>query len=97
LPTTLKEDHAANDTVVKQLASHENVMLQSYHTDQAMTNKLQNLKGAEFTNAFLQNEAQDHRKALHAFEEACNQVEDRDMKLYLDETIPVVRAHLEVI
>ena len=39
----------------------------------------------------------DHRKPLRTFEEARRQSETRDMKLCLDETIPVLKAHLEMI
>jgi hypothetical protein len=57
-----------------------------------MKNKLDNLNGAAFDRAFLKHEAMDRRKALRTFEEAVNQ--NRDTKLYVDETIPVLKAHL---
>jgi len=97
LATTLKEDHEANESAVKSLASQQNITLQSYQADDALKNKLDNLNGAAFDRAFLEHEAMDHRKALRTFEEARRQSETRDMKLYLDETIPVLKAHLEMI
>jgi putative membrane protein len=97
LATTLKDDHAANESAVKSLANQENVTLESYHANDALKNKLDNLNGAAFDRAFLDHEAMDHREALRTFEDARNQPENHNMKLYLDETIPVLRAHLEMI
>jgi putative membrane protein len=97
LATTLKDDHEANESAVKSLASEENVTLQSYHANDALKNKLDKLNGAAFDKAFLEHEAMDHREALRTFEDARNQAVNRDMKLYIDETIPVIRAHLEML
>jgi putative membrane protein len=97
LATTLKDDHEANESAVKSLADHQNITLNSYQPDDNLKNKMDNLNGAAFNRAFLEHEAMDHRKALSTFEKARNHTDNRDMKLYVDETIPVLQAHLEMI
>lgn len=97
LATTLKDDHQANESAVKSLANQQNITLKSYEPDQALKNKMDSLNGSAFNKAFLDHELADHRKALRTFEEARSQTDNRDMKLYLDETIPVLKSHLEMI
>jgi putative membrane protein len=97
LATTLKYDHQANETAVKDLASRENVTLQSYRGQPAQMKNLSNLHGTAFDKAFLSREAQDHRQALQQFEAARNEPQSQAMKMYIDETIPVLKAHLAII
>jgi putative membrane protein len=97
LATTLKDDHQANQSAVKSLADEQNITLKSYQPDTALKDRLDGLKGSAFEKAFLEHEAMDHRKALRTFEEARNHTDNQKMKLYIDETIPVLKAHLEMI
>jgi putative membrane protein len=97
LATTLKDDHEANESAVKSLADKQNITLKSYQPDDAVKNKLDNLKGVAFQRAFLEHEAMDHREALSVFQNARKLTDNREMKLYIDETIPVIRAHLEMV
>jgi hypothetical protein len=97
LATTMKDDHEANESAVKAVANQENITLNSYHANHAAMKKLDNLNGSDFNQTFLKMEAQDHRKALQEFEAARGQPQNRDMKVYIDETIPVLRSHLEMI
>lgn len=97
LATILKDDHQANESAVKSLANQQNITLKSYRPDQALKTKMDNLNGSAFDRAFLDHELMDHREALRTFEDARNQSDNRDMKLYVDETIPVLKSHLEII
>jgi putative membrane protein len=97
LATTLKDDHQANESAVKSLADQQNINLKSYEPDKALKDKLDNLKGDAFNKAFLDHELADHREALRTFENARSQADNHDMKLYIDETIPVLKSHLEMI
>ncbi len=92
---TMKEDHKVNQDAVESLASKENVNLSSYKKP-AEDDKLSNMKGAQFDRAFLTNQIQDHRKALREFESARNSITDPAVKMYIDETTPVLEAHLKV-
>ncbi|MBV8774403.1 MAG: DUF4142 domain-containing protein [Deltaproteobacteria bacterium] len=97
LATTLKDDHEANQSAVKSLADKQNITLKSYQPDDALKKKMDNLNGAAFYSAFLSHEAMDHREALRTFQSARDLTSNRDMKLYVDETIPVLKAHLEMV
>jgi putative membrane protein len=65
-----------------------------------MSNKIQqmeNLKGAQFDSALLNGEVRDHEKALRFFEgEKGKFSRDPNVALYVEETIPVLRAHLQM-
>jgi putative membrane protein len=97
LATTLKDDHEANQSAVKSLADKHNIRLNSYQPNKALKNKMDNLNRAAFERAFLEHEAMDHREALRTFEGARRAMENRDIKLYVDESILVLRAHLEMV
>jgi len=97
MATTIKDDHEANDSAVKALAKQENVDLRSYHPNKALKDRLDNLNGAAFNQAFLDSQLKDHRRALHEFEQAKSQPQSRDMKVYIDQTIPVLRSHMQMV
>lgn len=94
--TALKEDHAANQNAVEALANKEGVKLFPYLPDKPKMRELANLKGIQFDKTFLADEVKDHQKALKEFRQARGQVQNPAMKKYLDETIPVLQAHLEM-
>ena len=96
MATTVKSDHEANDAAVKALAKQENVDLQSYHPNKAVKDRLDNLNGAAFNEAFLNDQIRDHERALRFFKEAKDQPQSRGIETYIGQTIPVLRAHLEM-
>jgi putative membrane protein len=94
---TLTQDHKSNQAAVEALAKQKNVTLNSYMADQAEKNRLDNLKGAEFNDAFLKMDVRDHRNALAKFKEArASMSSDPDVKVYIDQTIPVLESHLRM-
>jgi putative membrane protein len=95
---TLRDDHRANENALQTLANQENVNLNNNNnnSNQALKNRLDNLNGGAFNAAFLNNEIREHRMALSEFEQARNQNLSPDMRVYIDQTIPVLRAHLEM-
>lgn len=94
--TTLREDHRANESALETLASQQNVKLDNRDTNKDLRDRLDNLNGGAFNAAFLNNEISEHRMALREFEQARNQEISPDMRVYIDQTIPVIRAHLEM-
>lgn len=96
LATALKEDHAANQTAVEELADKEGVKLFPYLPDKPMMTTLANLKGAQFDRTFLNDMVKQHQKAVKQFEQARGKVHNPELKKYLDETIPVLKAHLKM-
>jgi putative membrane protein len=95
---TLKGDHEANQEAVKALTNQKNVKLNTTpeKVDEDVK-ALDKLNGGAFNAAFLSDEIRDHEKALSEFKTARSQFgEDPDVRLYVDETIPVLEAHLKM-
>lgn len=94
---TIQEDHKANQSALEALASQKKVTLKSYEKNKAAQDELDNLKGAQFNQAFLKMDIRDHEKALAAFRRARSEFSgDPDVLVYIDETIPVLEAHLKM-
>jgi putative membrane protein len=96
MATTITEDHKANQQALEALAKQENVNLKNNDNNSPAYNRLKNLKGAAFNQAFLNDQIRDHERALKLFEEARNQAQKREIKVYIDETIPILRSHLQM-
>jgi putative membrane protein len=95
---TLKGDHEANQEAVKALSSQKNVKLESVPSEiDQKVKALDKLDNGAFNYAFLRDEVADHEKALSSFKSACSEFkEDPDVQLYIDQTIPILKAHLEM-
>ena len=94
---TLTQDHKANQTALEALAKQQNVTLDSYQVNKAEQDRLDNLKGARFNHAFLKMDVRDHKEALAAFKQAkVNFASDPDVKVYIDQTIPILQSHLKM-
>src|ERR1700680_4549031 len=94
---TMREDHKANQSALEALASHKNVTLKSYEKNKAAEDELDNLKGAKFNETFLRMDIKDHEKALASFRRAQSEfANDPDVRVYIDQTIPVLEAHLKM-
>jgi putative membrane protein len=94
---TLTQDHKANELAVEALAKQKNVTLDSYTPNKAEQDRLDNLTGAQFNDEFLKANVRDHKHALVAFKEArANLSGDPDVKVYIDQTIPVLESHLKI-
>ena len=92
---TLKADHQANEQAVEALLREKNLKLEG--TENPGTSSLSNLKGAAFNQAFLTDEVNDHEKAIREFKKARSEMSaDPNMELYIEETIPVLEAHLHM-
>jgi putative membrane protein len=94
---TIRDDHKANQTALEALASQKKVTLKSYEKNKAAQDQLDNLKGAQFNEAFLKMDIRDHEKAIALFRHAKSEFSgDRDVVIYIDQTIPVLEAHLKM-
>jgi putative membrane protein len=94
---TIQEDHKANQAALEALASQKKVTLKSYEKNKAVQDQLDNLKGAQFNQSFLKMDIRDHEKALASFRRARREFSgDPDVLVYIDETIPVLEAHLKM-
>jgi predicted outer membrane protein len=94
---TMRDDHKANQAAVEALASKKNITLKSYEKNQAAQDQLDALKGANFNKAFLDMDIKDHEKAIASFRQAKTALgDDPDSRVYIDQTIPVLEAHLKM-
>jgi putative membrane protein len=94
---TMRDDHKANQSALETLASQKNVTLKSYEKNKAVEDELDNLKGAKFNETFLRMDIHDHEKALASFHRAKSEfANDPDVRVYIDQTIPVLEAHLKM-
>lgn len=95
---TVQGDHQANEDAVTALSREKNVKINGTPgwIDQ-QEKRFENLNGGAFNEAFLNDAIEDHSKALHFFEDEKGKFRsDPDVYLYVQETIPVIRAHLEM-
>jgi putative membrane protein len=92
---TIKGDHEANAEAVSALSRQKSIKLESTNTDKV--NNLKDLKGGAFNEAYLSGQVQGHKEALGTFKSAQSQFKgDPDMELYVQQTIPVLQAHLKM-
>lgn len=92
------EDHRSADRELKALADSKGLRLaRSMGADgQALYNRLSNLSGAAFDNAYVRAMRRDHRKAVNAFEEESRTARDRDLRRWVENTLPTLRDHLQM-
>src|SRR5580704_6438419 len=94
---TLTQDHKANQLALEALAKQKNISLSAYKPNLVQEERMDNLKGARFEHAFLKMDVRDHKQALSEFKEArANLSGDPDVKVYIDQTIPVLETHLKM-
>jgi len=92
---TIKGDHEANAEAVSALSRQKHITIESGNTDSV--NGLKDLKGGAFNEAYLSDQVQGHQAALDMFKGAQGQFkDDPDMELYVQQTIPVLQAHLKM-
>lgn len=95
---TISGDHKANQEAVKALADSLKITLKDYKKNDAANDKMSKLNGAEFNSAFFAMTVRDHNGAIETFKTARSTFKgDRDVQLYIDETLPVLKAHLEMV
>ncbi len=95
---TISGDHKANQEAVKALADSRKITLKDYKKNDAANDQMSKLNGAEFNSAFFAMTVSDHNGAIETFKTARSTFKgDRDVQLYIDETLPVLKAHLEML
>lgn len=85
----------ANQAAVKALADSRKITLNAYKKDTAANDELSKLNGARFNSAFFAKSVRDQKGAIEAFRTARRGFRnDRDMQLYIDQTLPILKANL---
>jgi putative membrane protein len=95
---TLESDHKANEDAVTTLSRQENVTLNGTPASiEVKYKRMESLDGADFNRAFLRDSVKDHSEALAFFEADKRKFRnDPNIYRYVEETIPVLRSHLEM-
>src|ERR1700688_3848225 len=94
---TLTQDHKANQSALESLAKQENVTLDSYKPNKIEQDRLDNMKGPEFTHKFVTANFRPHKEAHATFKKAKVEIAgDPNVKVYIDQTIPVLESHLKM-
>ena len=92
---TIKGDHEANEESVSALSRQKSVKLEGTDTTKVDKSPMRDLKGGAFNEAYLADQVKGHEEALREFESARGQFKgDPDMELYVQQTVPVLKAHL---
>ena len=63
---------------------------------QGMIDKMSKMLGTGFDTRYIEDMVADHEKDIAEFENARGEVTSEDLKKFIDETIPVMKEHLEM-
>jgi len=92
---TMTGDFKANQEAVKALADSRKITLNAYKKDTAANDEMSKLNGGAFNAAFFARSVRDQKGAIETFKTADrNFRNDRDMQLYIGQTLPILKANL---
>jgi len=94
---TIRGDHEANEEAVAALSRQKGIKLEGTNPDKVEKAPMKDLSGGAFNDAYLDEQIKRHKDALSMFESAKgNYKSDPDMELYIEQTLPVLQAHLKM-
>jgi putative membrane protein len=90
-------DHTSANSEVKTLAAKRNVTLPSTPGDEKKRtyDDLNAKSGADFDKAYMKTMVDDHEATIRLFEKASNNVNDTEVKTFVDNTLPKLKVHLD--
>lgn len=90
-------DHEMANRRLKAIASREKVTVpnQMSSTQHSEYQKLQGLSGSQFDHQYMQGQLQAHQKTVALFEQQDKSGENRALKTFARQTLPMLRAHLQ--
>lgn len=99
LAQTIIDDHTKAESQLLQVAEGLDARPNSDLTSaqQLMLNYLRTLSGAEFDAEYLKQQVVVHREAVGLFEIASSTVQDQQLKAFVDETLPVLEKHTQMV
>ena len=91
------EEHTANEHALDALAKKRNVAVSADPDPDRLIRigSLQELKGQAFDHAYMKTMADDHAATIGLFEDASRQIDDVEIRQFIDATLPVIREHAE--
>lgn len=92
------KDHGKANGELKGVAGKMNVALPDKVSaeHQAKIDKLSKLTGAAFDTAYAKEMVASHEKTIASFETAKGKVGHEDLKKFINDTLPVIKEHLEM-
>ena len=92
------KDHGKANDDLKSVASKMNVPVPDKVSaeHQAKIDKMSKLSGAAFDTAYVKEMVASHKKTIGAFETAKGKGGNEDLKKFIDDTLPVIKEHLEM-
>ena len=92
-------DHGKANDNLKSVASQLGVTVpdQVSSKHQSKIDLLSKQTGDAFDSAYIKDMVADHQKDIAEFEKARSQVTNEDLKKFIDDTVPVMKHHLEMV
>jgi len=92
-------DHGKANDDLKSVASNLGVTVpdQVSPKHKSTIDMMSKKTGGAFDSAYINAMVSDHEKDIAEFEKARNQVSNEDLKRFIDETLPVMKHHLEMV
>jgi putative membrane protein len=93
------KDHSKANDQLKNVAANLGVRIPDKVNakEQAMIDKMSAMSEAAFDKAYVKEMVSDHRKDIAEFETAGKEVKNADLKKFIDDTVPVMKDHLDTI
>jgi putative membrane protein len=92
------KDHGKANDDLKSVAGKMNVTLPDKVSakHQAKIDQMSKMSGDAFDIAYIKGMVEDHEKTVADFEKASGTVKNADLKKFIDDTLPVIKGHLEM-
>ncbi len=91
------QDHEKVNDQLKTLAQNKNVKLPDSldQKHQSNASKLKDKKGKDFDDAFINDMVNGHKDAIKEFQKADKNIEDGDVRSFIENTLPGLQKHLD--
>jgi putative membrane protein len=96
--THMVKDHSKANDDLKTVAGKMNVTLPAKVSPkhQAKIDQMSKMSGDAFDTAYVKGMVEDHEKTVADFEKASGTVKSAELKKFIDDTLPVIKGHLEM-
>ncbi len=90
------DQHTENNSKLQKLASQKGIPLPTSLNDrhQQVKDTLEGITGNSFDRHYMDAMLDDHRTVVAEFKHEKDEVEDGDLKAYVEKTLPVLESHL---
>jgi putative membrane protein len=91
-------DHTKADDQLKSVAASKGITLPTAldSKDEATKHRLENLSGAAFDHAYMEDMVRDHKTDVSEFKRESDHGSDPDVKTFASQTLPILQQHLQL-